>query len=135
MTLNLTGDEMCFACGRLNPIGLKLEFESDGVVCRTTFTPTDEHQGWNGYMHGGIISTILDEVMAQWLHLKGYKTMTAEMTVRFKKPVPVSVTVTAISRLVSRKKRLFQLEGELFLPGGELAASATSKFLLVGKPR
>ncbi len=134
MALKLTGDEMCFACGRQNPIGLKMEFEFDGITCRTSFTPGDEHQGWNGYAHGGIISTVLDEVMAQWLHLKGYKTMTAEMTVRFKEPVPVGVTVTAISGLLFQKKRLFRLEGKLLLPDGRLAASAASKFLLVEGP-
>ena len=51
----------CFACGKANPIGLKLEFERTEEECSTAFIPKREHQSYDGRMHGGLISTLLDE--------------------------------------------------------------------------
>jgi len=131
MSVSLDGDEMCFACGPLNPIGLKMKFDMREGVCLTSFRPGPEHQGWNGYMHGGLISTVLDEVMAQWLWKQGIKAMTAEMTTRFIKPVPVGLEVGAEASLVYKKKRYIELAAEMKLPGGEVAARAKAKFLRV----
>jgi len=131
MSISLDGDEMCFACGPRNPIGLKLKFDLKEGVCRTSFRSGSEHQGWNGYMHGGLISTILDEVMAQWLWKQGIKAMTAEMITRFIKPVPVGEELSAQASLVYKKKRLIELAAEVRLSGGEVAARAQAKFLRV----
>ena len=61
-------NDWCFGCGRLNPCGLKLEFsELDGDYV-THFTGRPEHQGYDGIMHGGIISTLLDEIMARYIY-------------------------------------------------------------------
>ena len=46
---------MCFACGKDNPIGLKIKFEFDGEVCRGEFTPNQNHLSWEDTVHGGII--------------------------------------------------------------------------------
>lgn len=131
MAVSLTGDGMCFACGPYNPIGLKMKFELRDGICRTSFLPGNEHQGWNGYMHGGLISTILDEVMAQWLWKQGIKAMTAEMTTRFIKPVPVGTEVSAEASLIYKKRRYIELAAKVELPGGEVAARAKAKFLRV----
>src|SRR6056297_2059684 len=86
--MKLSGDSMCFACGRENPISLGLEFElnSHGQAV-TTFTARDVHQGYDNIMHGGLVSTLLDESMAKVLSLHDIKAVTAEMKTRFKKPV------------------------------------------------
>jgi hypothetical protein len=55
---------MCFACGKDNPVGLKLKIVKDGDEARGEFTVSEFYQGWRGYVHGGIIFTILDEAMA-----------------------------------------------------------------------
>ncbi|WP_341473840.1 PaaI family thioesterase [Desulfofundulus thermobenzoicus] len=131
MALLNKDDHMCFACSPRNPIGLHLRFSMDGDTCRTTFTPREEHQGWNGCMHGGLISTLLDEVMAQWLWRQGISAMTAEMTTRFSRPVPIGVPVNVESRLVEHKGRLWALSARVILPDGRAAARATAKFLTV----
>ena len=59
----------CFACGKANPIGLKLEFERNDEECSATFIPQREHQSYDGRMHGGLISTLLDEVMGNYLYI------------------------------------------------------------------
>ena len=71
-------------CGKSNPIGLKLEFAIEGDEYVTYFTPEKEHQGWVGIVHGGIVSTVLDEVMARSCTSTGINAVTGEMTVRFK---------------------------------------------------
>jgi len=120
---------MCFACSPHNPIGLHLQFVMDGELCRSNFVAREEHQGWNGFVHGGLIATLLDEVMAQWLWLQGVSAMTAETTIRFSLPVPINVPLTLESSKTGGKGRLFELAGRLILPGGQLAARARAKFL------
>lgn len=126
-TPNETG--MCFGCSPQNPIGLKLRFAMDGEVCRSTFTAGPEHQGWTGCVHGGIISAMLDEVMAQWIWLKDIPAMTAEMTTRFSKAVPVNVPLTLESNCTGGKGKLFIMEGRIILPDGSVPCRATAKFL------
>ncbi|HBC93257.1 MAG TPA: thioesterase [Pelotomaculum sp.] len=122
-------NHMCFACSPKNPIGLKLVFEHEGDICRASFVAGPEHQGWNGVMHGGLLTTILDEVMAQWLWIRERSAMTAEMTTRFVNPVPLGVKLTIESRLVADKRRLFLMEATAMLPDGSVAAKATAKFV------
>ncbi len=123
------GPHMCFACSPDNPIGLKLQFEDDGDVLRTSFTPGEEHQGWIDVVHGGLIATVLDEAMAQWCWRRGMAAMTAEITVRFRKGVPVNRTILVTARLLQEKGRLVELAAEARLDDGELAAQATAKFI------
>lgn len=124
-------DSMCFACSPRNPIGLKLVFEQDGDVCRTLFTAGPEHQSWSGVVHGGLVATLLDEVMAQWLCVRGITTMTAEITARYSKAVPVGEKLTVEGNMVSHRGRLFEMSGKIILPDGTVAARATAKYLKV----
>ena len=131
MAQSFLDDSMCFACSPRNPIGLKLVFEQDGEICRTIFTAGPEHQGWSGVVHGGLVATLLDEVMAQWLWVRGITTMTAEMTTRYSKAMPVGESLTIEGNLVSEKGRLVEMAGKIILPDGTVAARATAKFLKV----
>lgn len=120
---------MCFGCSPANPIGLKLKFTMEGDVCRSTFTAGPEHQGWGGYVHGGIISSLLDEVMAQWIWYQDIPSMTAEMTVRFSAAVPINVPLVLESRKTGGRGKLFIMEGTIALPDGSVPCRATAKFL------
>lgn len=125
-------DHMCFGCSPYNPIGLKLKFQWEGDTLYTIFNAGEEHQGYNGYMHGGLISTLLDETMAQWLWKREIPCMTAEITVRFSKGVPIDRELRVESRCVlERKDRLFEMEALLILNDGTVAARSTAKFLRV----
>ncbi|MFZ5645960.1 MAG: PaaI family thioesterase [Bacillota bacterium] len=129
MEIDLSNSSMCFGCSQKNPIGLKLRFTMDGEICRSTFTAGTEHQGWTGYVHGGIISTLLDEVMANWIWLKEIPAMTAEMTVRFSKAVPINTPLALESRRTGGRGKLFIMEGQIVLPDGSIPCHATAKFL------
>jgi uncharacterized protein (TIGR00369 family) len=124
-------DNYCFACGQANPKGLHLTFRFEGEEYVCDFAPEREYQGWTDILHGGIVSTVMDEVMTRLLWEKGISAMTAELTVRLKRPAPVGRPMTARARLVSQRKRLYETEAELTLEDGTLAATATGKFLQV----
>ena len=86
--LPLDDDAMCFCCGAKNPIGLKLQFEStpDGRMY-TLWTPRKEHQGFKDIVHGGLVATVLDEVMVRLLYIRGIQAVTAGMETRLRAPV------------------------------------------------
>ncbi len=81
----------CFVCGEKNSGGLRLCFEinPERKTLKTTFVASPTYQGWDGLVHGGIISTLLDEAMAKLVYELGYEAVTASLEVRFKKPAPI----------------------------------------------
>ena len=105
MSLEATSNG-CFVCGPGNPIGLKLTFRIDGDVCRAEFTPAEVHAGYRGVTHGGIVFSLLDDVMANWLWLKGIQCMTAKADIRYRGELPVGTPVRLEGRCLKQKGRL-----------------------------
>jgi uncharacterized protein (TIGR00369 family) len=131
MAANLKDDRWCFACGPDNPHGLHLEnFHTEGELHVVEFVPQRHHQGWQGLAHGGIVATVLDEIMTRMLYDQGKPGVTAELTVRYHQPLPTGERVQATARLVEQRKRLVRTAGELRDASGELIASAQAKFML-----
>ena len=127
--MKLQDDNYCFACGEENPIGLKLKFTEGEDSISTSFIPEKKHQGYMDFMHGGIASTILDEIMARYLiNIKNLNVMTAKMELRFKKPVPLHEKIIATSKYVSQEAHFHTVKGELRTEKGILLVSATSVF-------
>ena len=121
----------CFVCGESNPFGLKLRFETDGRIVQTRFTPRAEHAGFKGVVHGGIISTLLDEIMV-WACAVQTKRFAycAELTVRFLIPLRPSEEVMARSELIAnRRHKIFEAKGELRNAAGQVAATSAGKYL------
>ena len=120
----------CFVCGPSNPIGLHLRFRIDGDVCRAEFTPGEAHMGYDGVTHGGIIFSLLDDVMANWLWLQGERCFTARADVRYRAPLPVGTHVRLEGRMVKRKGRLVQLSGSVIRTDTEATvAEANGSFM------
>lgn len=123
----------CFACGKANPIGLKLEFERTETECAATFVPHREHQSYDGRMHGGLISTLLDEVMGNYLYIKtGKPAYTAKIEVRFRQPVFVGEKIRVVARLKRKKGRMAEMTGQIIKEDGVLAAEAEAKMMCEG---
>jgi acyl-coenzyme A thioesterase PaaI-like protein len=116
---------MCFVCGRENPSGLHLEFVEDDGQVTTSFTPGEEYQGFPGILHGGIISTLLDETIGRALLGLNLWAVTARMEVDFRAPVPIGQPLTVSGRIVEFGKRKFKGLGELKLQDGTVAAEAS----------
>lgn len=125
-------DKMCFACGEDNPISLGLDFEKTGEkTVKAEFKPKKEYQGYKGIMHGGLISTLLDEAMAKVLSLNNIFALTAKMNIRFKKPVSIDQKLVITAEIVKNKTGLYFTEAELRNINGELFAEAEAKFMKV----
>ena len=120
----------CFVCGPGNPIGLKLEFRMDGDVCRSEFTSREEHAGYRDVTHGGIVFSLLDDVMANWLWLQGIQCMTARAEIRYRGELPIGEPVRLEGRCLKRKGRLAQMEGKVIRQRDEVVvAEATASFM------
>lgn len=129
--LELLDNDGCFCCGKKNPIGLKLEFEKKDGKYYTRFTPREEHQGYVGITHGGIISTILDEVMVRYLWTEGINSVTAEMTIRLKKPARTGKELTFCAEMEENNRRIIRCKAEARDPDGELIAEAVGRMVRI----
>ena len=106
--MDIIDDGSCFACGHHNESGLKLQFDIDAVAmtASTTFTIPSSFSGWKNAAHGGIVSTILDEVMVYACGSVGWLVATGRLAVRFRKPVPVETPLLLTGQVVKHRGRL-----------------------------
>jgi len=124
---------MCFACGEENPIGLHLHFFKMKDGCIAFFTPKAEHQSYNGRMHGGLITVLLDEIMGNYLFRTERKpAYTARMDLRFRAPVIIGTVVKCRAAVVKRKGRLVVMQAQVFNPDGSVAAEAEAHMMQKG---
>jgi len=123
---------MCFACGQANPIGLRIRFElKDGEVT-AEFTANENHVGYENTVHGGIIYSTLDDVMANVLYLQNIKAHTARCEIRYRRPLEVGQTILLRGWIESERRRLIQLRGEARLADGDhIVADAEASFMRV----
>ncbi len=123
------GHRQCLMCGSDNPLSFGLTFRAgdDGVVYGS-FQSHGGLQGYDGYMHGGVISALLDSVMTHCLFHRGIKAVTGELTVRFKFPVPCTATLDLQAWVKSVVTPLYYVEAEL-LYEKRVMARAKAKFM------
>ncbi len=120
----------CFACGTLNVHGLGLQLHAGGDRCWTELVLPERFQGWEGMAHGGIVCTILDEVMAWALVEHDLWGVTARMTVEFKRPVPLGRLIRGEGRVVQVRRRLMDAQGVVMDPvDGTVLARAEATFV------
>jgi acyl-coenzyme A thioesterase PaaI-like protein len=125
-------DHGCFGCGDVNPIGLHLRFAPHGDAVRASFIPGPNHQGFGGIVHGGIISTILDEAMAWATAHAGFWAMTGDIRVRFRRQLHIGDSTVVTARVSGVRGRLVTTAGELALVSdGSPVTTATATFVKV----
>jgi acyl-coenzyme A thioesterase PaaI-like protein len=125
----------CFVCGPGNPRGLRLLFNiDDHDVCRAEFTPGSDHVGYDTMTHGGILYCALDDVMANWLFLKGSRAHTARCEVRYRQALKTGTTVLLEGRLIKRKGKVAFMQG-LARKASDLSivAEADASFMIVSE--
>jgi len=123
---------MCLVCGVENGAGLKGRFfVLDGGELAGIFQVRQEHQGYPGRVHGGMISAILDETIGRAINVSntGIWGVTIEFRVRFRKPVPLDGEVKAVGRITRDSSRAFEGSGEIVLDDGTVAAEAWGRYL------
>jgi acyl-coenzyme A thioesterase PaaI-like protein len=131
-----TDNDYCFACGTKNPLGLQLQFFQDGSRFCTRFTAQPQWQGWRGVLHGGILATILDDLMSNHLfRVERVWAVTAELTTRFKAPAPTECELLFASEVVSQRGKVWELRAECTVLGeSKVLSSAVGRFMEVPRP-
>jgi uncharacterized protein (TIGR00369 family) len=122
----------CFGCGQANVTGLRLEFllaEDGTVVCLPTIP--DSFEGPAGYLHGGIIATLLDEAMSKSVRARGLTAMTRQMEVEYLRPVHSGAPIRLEGRLVRSEGRKHWSEARILNPRGHILAEAKGLFVEV----
>ena len=136
MELNDTTDyQLCFACGLRNPYGLHMVFRLDGGTVVSDFQPHEEHQGFPGIIHGGIVAAVLDEALNRTSLLMEHPawSMTGRLEMRYRRNVPYGpiLRVRATPGIV--RKRMLQAQGVLTLADDEttILAEAQGTFMML----
>ncbi len=125
-----TGQNRCFGCGPANPSGLHLEFllaEDGSVVCLPTIP--DSFEGPPGYLHGGIIATLLDEIMSKSVRARGLTAMTRRMEIDYLRPVPSGAQLRMEGRLVRGEGRKHWSEARILDARGRVLAKGKGLFI------
>ncbi len=128
----LRDNQGCYVCGTKNPSGLGVVFQIDRTAqtISARFTPAAAHQGFEGIVHGGVLSALLDEAMGKLAFSLGIPAVTAEITVKFKSPASPGAELTITGRITQETRRLIQAEAKIE-KGRVLIAEATGKLLRV----
>ena len=125
----------CFGCGPANSSGLHLEFllaEDKSVVCLATIP--DSFEGPQGYLHGGIIATLLDEAMSKAVRARGMVAMTRNLEVDYARPVPSGVQIRMEGRILSSEGRKHWVQARILSAHGSELALGKGLFIEV-RPR
>jgi acyl-coenzyme A thioesterase PaaI-like protein len=128
-------DGNCFACGPSNPIGIHLHFDrnadGEGVLARLELAPV--YQGWRGIAHGGIVMALLDEAMAYAAGFAGHRGVTAQVSARFRKPVPLEQPIEVRGRVTWQRRNVLGVEASILDGAGNLLARAEGSFVSRGR--
>lgn len=129
--MKLEDDGYCFVCGPKNPIGLKLDFHFNGKTIKTEFIPGKEHQGYVDIVHGGIISTLLDEVMIKLAIAMDMPAVTASMEIRLRKAVNVGEKIKVHAKMLKITSKLLESYAEAVTENNVVVAEAKGKLVRV----
>lgn len=121
----------CFVCGDENEIGLKIDFYHQDGKAKACFTPMREYEGYRDILHGGIIASVLDEVMVKAVLAEGIPALTSRMDVRFRLPALVGEELFLEGWITQRKSRLIMTAGKVFRKDGTIIAEANGTYFRV----
>ena len=123
----------CFICGDKNRIGLKVKFFQKEGGAAAEFLPKETLEGYKGLLHGGILAALLDEIMIKAVLAKNVYCVTAEMGIRYKKPVEISDRLSLFGYIQKENGRVFTTGGWAKNQKGEMVAEGEGKYF-VPKP-
>ncbi|MFY9801888.1 MAG: PaaI family thioesterase [Candidatus Acidiferrales bacterium] len=135
MLLKPNPENKCFGCGGSNPRGMQLTFEQDDSANRIhgAFRLGSEYQGGAGFIHGGIIATVLDEVMGKVCRFRNARAVTAELNIEYLKPVPVDADLLIEGHEIAMNGRNIHIAGEIRNQAGQLLARGRGRFVILGQ--
>jgi uncharacterized protein (TIGR00369 family) len=125
----LEDDHYCFVCGENNPSGLHLKFFIQEGKVFTEFIPRKIHQGYKDIIHGGLISTILDEAMVKAALMQGIPAVTAELTVRFRNPLLAGEKAIIEAAILKSNRKIIEATALIKKTDETVIAEGTAKLL------
>jgi acyl-coenzyme A thioesterase PaaI-like protein len=125
--LKLAGNNMCFGCGKANEHGLKMKFsQEDTDTAKGEFMPNESHQGWPGYVHGGILITAMDEAIGWATHFKNVYAVTAQIEARLKSMARIGELLIVSASITKQTSRTLEVEAKITRKDDSLVAEASS---------
>ncbi|MFH1905032.1 MAG: PaaI family thioesterase [bacterium] len=129
--MKLEDNHKCFVCGKKNPDGLKIDFKVLDNKIQAEFVPRSSLQGYANIVHGGIISTLLDEAMGKLAFELGIDCLTAEINVRFKNPAYVGREYLLTGEILKKTHKIVFAKAKIQDESDLLIAEATGKLMVV----
>jgi len=128
----VAADSACFVCGPNNPIGLNADFTTDEEACSShaALVLTVNYQGWENVIHGGILASLLDEACIYACRAKADQCVTAELQIRYRKPVPVGAQVVVSGQLTDSSRKIWQASAQLKIEDTLYAEASAKVFVL-----
>ena len=134
--MEIENNNRCFVCGKHNPFGLQVtpNIAPDGETVEIVCTPPDHFQGWAKVMHGGMLSTLLDEAIT-YIGIASFDSpaVTAQLEIRFKSPAPIGKKLIINAKRAKNAKRLIEATANITLEDGTLVADGSGKVVKVEK--
>jgi len=128
----LPGYKECFVCGKENPFGLKITFFKDQKEVKAEFIPESKHQGFRGIVHGGILFSILDEIMGRTAIItKGVMTLTVEINIKYRKKAPTGKKIIFTAQMIKDLGRMIEAQAQARLEDGTLLTEARGRFIVL----
>lgn len=132
MPVELQDDGYCFVCGKLNTEGLQLSFQKTEQGITAHFSIPRRYQGYHNIVHGGIIAALLDEASVKLLFYEGTtRAVTAEMNLRYRKPLQVDEQAEVHAWLKERQRRICLVDAMIRNRNGDTVASGTVKLFVL----
>ena len=125
-------DEYCFVCGEKNERGMKIKFRYENNEAVAEYKVPEYFQGYENIIHGGIISTLLDEVMAKIILFNNITALTRKIEVEFLKPLTVNSHIVIRGKINEKRKKLIKTTSEISA-NGETIARAKALFFEIEK--
>ena len=128
----LPGYKECFVCGKENPFGLQITFFKDRKEVKAEFIPESKHQGFRGIVHGGILFSILDEIMGRTATItKGVMTLTVEINIKYRKKAPIGKKIIFTAQMIKDLGRMIEAQAQARLEDGTLLTEARGRFIVL----
>jgi len=123
-------DSLCFCCGTDNERGLHLSITyPEKGAAETSLEVPPWFTGWKNMTHGGLLATLLDEIMAHACVGMAQRAVTAEITVRYQKAVETGAQIRARGKVEEARGRVLLTHGWLYDAAGTVVAEATGRFI------